>query len=72
MAVNFHELTDEELGKQLENSRRELMDLRFNYAVARSLQNPSRMGQLKKTIARILTVQNERKKNISAQKGAEK
>lgn len=63
-STSFHDMTDEELGKQLENARRELMDMRFNFAVARSLQNPSRVGQLKKNIARILTVRNARKKGI--------
>lgn len=65
MAVNIHEMTDEELQKQLDNSRRELLDLRFSYATARSLQSPARVGQLRKTIARVLTVQNARKKGLS-------
>lgn len=65
MAANFHEMTDEELTTQLEQARRELMEMRFSYAVARSLQSPARVGQLRKTIARVLTVQTARKKGLS-------
>lgn len=65
MAANIHEMTDEELLKQLENSRRELLDMRFSYATARSLQSPARVSQLRKTIARCLTVQNARKKGLT-------
>jgi large subunit ribosomal protein L29 len=67
VAANIHEMTDEELQTQLANSRRELLDLRFGYAVARSLQNPSRVRQLRRHIARVLTVQNARKKGIATQ-----
>ena len=63
-ATNIHEMTDEELQKQLDTSRRELMELRFSYAVARSLQSPARVTQLRKNIARALTVMNARKKGI--------
>lgn len=60
MAVNYHEMTEEELQKQLDASRSELRELRFTFAVARSLQNPSRPGQIKKSIARILTIKRAR------------
>jgi len=65
MASTFHEMTDEELQKQLVDSRKEIMESRFNFAVARSLQNPARVRQLKRNVARALTVQNERKKGIA-------
>ena len=60
MAVKFSEMTDKELDKQLENSRNELRELRFSFAVSRSLQNPARPGQLKKNVARILTLKRQR------------
>lgn len=63
-ATSFHDMTEEELKKQLDASRRELLDHRFNFAVARSLQNPARVSLLKRNIARILTVQTARRKGI--------
>lgn len=60
MAVNYSEMTDKELDKQLDNSRNELRELRFTFAVVKSLQNPSRAGQLKRNIARILTLKRQR------------
>ncbi|MCR9142370.1 MAG: 50S ribosomal protein L29 [bacterium] len=65
MSANIHEMTDEELNKQLDSARKELLDLRFSYATARSLQSPARVGQLRKTIARCLTVQTARKKGLT-------
>ena len=61
MATQMHDMTEEEPDKQLENARTELRELRFQYAVARSLQNPARVGQLKRNVARILTVKNQRR-----------
>ncbi len=61
MAATFHEMNEEELTKQLEAARAELRQLRFTYAVARSLPNPARVGKLRKDVARILTVQQARK-----------
>ena len=65
MATTYHEMTDEELNKQLEDSSSELRELRFTYAMARSLPDPSRVGKLKRNVARIKTVLTERKKGIS-------
>lgn len=60
MAIKFKEMTESELDKQLSNSKKELRELRFTFAVAKSLQNPSRANQLKKNVARILTLKRER------------
>lgn len=60
MGSVFHEMTDEELDKQLVAARSELRELRFNYAVVRSLQDPARVGKLRRNVARILTVRKER------------
>lgn len=70
MASTFHEMTDEELARQLAEARKEILESRFNFAVARSLQNPARVRQLKRNVARILTVQSLRSKGIAVQKEA--
>lgn len=67
MAATFHEMNDEELSKQLEAARAEIRELRFTYAVARSLPNPARVGKLRKDVARIMTVRRARALGISKQ-----
>lgn len=67
MAASFHEMTDEELSKQLESAASEIRELRFNYAVARSLQDPARVGKLRKDVARIKTVKRARELGIAKQ-----
>ena len=52
-------LTDDELEHRVAQSRRELFNLRFQHATG-ALENTARMGQVKKEIARLLTVQCER------------
>ena len=51
--------TSEELKKTLEEYKVELFDLRFARATG-SIDNPMRIRELKKSIARILTVLKER------------
>jgi large subunit ribosomal protein L29 len=53
-------LTQVELESQLNNLRAEIFNLRFQQA-ARQLRNPARFTQVKREIARILTIMNERK-----------
>jgi ribosomal protein L29 len=65
MGSLFHEMSDEELAKQLEQFRGELREQRFNYAVVRSLQDPGKSRKLKRNIARILTVQSERVRGVA-------
>ena len=67
MAATFHEMNDEELSKQLEAARAEMRELRFTFAVARSLPNPARVGKLRKDVARILTIRRARSLGISKQ-----
>jgi len=50
-----------ELEHQLANLRAEVYNLRFQQA-ARQLRNPARFRQVKRDIARILTLMNERDK----------
>lgn len=68
MSSIFHELSNEELGQQIEQSRSELRELRFSYAIARTVQDPARFRTLKRNIAKILTVQKERQLGIATMK----
>ncbi len=55
----FRELDDDELGTKLVESRKELFNLRFQAATGR-LDNNSRVTQVRRDIARLLTVQRAR------------
>ena len=60
--MNVKEIRDkssDELLKTLDESKKELFDLRFERATG-SIDNPMRIRELRKTIARILTVLKER------------
>ena len=58
-ASEIRELTDDELDRKLDESRQELFNLRFQHATG-ALENTTRMGHVKKDIARLLTLQRER------------
>ena len=58
-ASEIRELTDDEIVEGLRSSRQELFNLRFQHATG-ALENTTRMGQVKKDIARLLTLQRER------------
>ncbi len=51
-------LSAEELQQKLADSREELFNLRFQHATAQ-LENTARIPQVKKTIARVLTILKE-------------
>jgi len=55
-------LSDEELGKRVIESKKELFDLRFKISTG-TLEKSSRVDELKKDIARIKTILKERKNN---------
>ncbi|MDD4951480.1 MAG: 50S ribosomal protein L29 [Desulfovibrionaceae bacterium] len=52
-------LNDAQLVEKLAEFRRELFNLRFQHATAQ-LENTQRIPEVKRTVARILTVQRER------------
>ncbi|MHC4942478.1 MAG: 50S ribosomal protein L29 [Planctomycetota bacterium] len=54
---------DKELRYDLKNLTKELFDLRFQSA-SENISNTSRINQIKKDVARIMTVLNEREKGI--------
>jgi large subunit ribosomal protein L29 len=62
-ARELRELSDEELEKRLAESRENLFNLRFQIATG-ALENTARLGLAKRDIARILTVQAERKNTL--------
>ena len=55
----------DDLRKQLGERRQELLDLRFAHATG-SLENPARLAQVKREVARILTVLNEHQVSAGA------
>ena len=55
----IRELPDQDLQQELENSLKELMNLRFRHAT-KQLNDPSQVGVAKKNIARLKTVLRER------------
>ena len=58
-ASDVRELTVEELEQKLADLKGELFNLRFQHAT-NQLENPMRIKEVKKTIARIKTVIRER------------
>jgi large subunit ribosomal protein L29 len=55
----LRELDDAKLAEKLKESRHELFSMRFKHATAQ-LENTQALSGVKKTIARILTIQRER------------
>lgn len=66
MKVNeLRELSTPELEEKLTELKQELFNLRFQKAV-NQLENPKRITDVKKTIARVLTIVHERELEGSA------
>jgi large subunit ribosomal protein L29 len=62
-ARDLRDMSDEELVRRLAESRENLFNLRFQMATG-ALDNSSRLSLAKRDIARILTVQAERKNSL--------
>ncbi|HHY46708.1 MAG TPA: 50S ribosomal protein L29 [Firmicutes bacterium] len=58
------DLTSEELEKKLKDLKEELFNLRFQIATGQ-LDNPMRIREVRKTIARVKTVLRERELGIN-------
>ena len=56
---NFRDMTDEELLKEIDGYKTELFNLRFQLATGQ-LDNPARIREVKKGIARGKTILRER------------
>lgn len=59
-ANELQDLSSEELGEKLRETRKELFSLRFQHATGQ-LDNPRKLKLIRRDIARILTAQNERR-----------
>ena len=60
MKVNeIRNLTTEEINKKIDESKEELFNLRFQQATG-NLEKPSRIRELRKTVARLKTILVER------------
>lgn len=59
-AKDLVELAENELEQRLKESREELFNLRFQHATGQ-LENTGRLSQVRRDIARLLTVQNSQK-----------
>jgi large subunit ribosomal protein L29 len=62
-ARDLRDMSDEELVKRLAEGRENLFNLRFQMATG-ALDNSARLSLAKRDIARILTVQAERKNSL--------
>lgn len=62
-ARELRDLSDEELVRRLAESRENLFNLRFQMATG-ALDNTARLSLAKRDIARILTIQAERKNSL--------
>ena len=58
--------TDDQLVEQLAELKREQFNLRFQ-AATNQLEKPSRVKEVRRTIARIRTLQNERARSAQAE-----
>ncbi|MCI8622155.1 MAG: 50S ribosomal protein L29 [Provencibacterium sp.] len=61
-AAEIRELSTSEMQEKLTDLKAELFHLRFQHAI-NQLENPTRIRAVKKDIARILTVMNEKAEN---------
>ncbi|MGA3353265.1 MAG: 50S ribosomal protein L29 [Acidimicrobiales bacterium] len=68
-AAEIRELDDEELEIKLLEARKELFNLRFQAATGR-LDNNARVTQVRRDIARLMTVQRDREIEAAEQAGA--
>jgi large subunit ribosomal protein L29 len=63
-AAELRELDDDELENRLINARKELFNLRFQAATGR-LDNSARTGDVRRDIARMLTVMRDREEGLT-------
>lgn len=63
--------SDDRLGK-LDELRTELLRLKIMVRAGGTIENPSRIKELRKTIAQILTIEHEQKLGLNKEKAKEK
>ena len=64
---DLRQKSDDQLSEELTELKREAFNLRFQSAT-NQLEAPSRVREVRRTIAKIKTLQNERAKAASAEK----
>jgi large subunit ribosomal protein L29 len=67
----INNLSSDERAKKLVELRTELSRLRTMISAGGAVENPSRVGEIRKTIARVLTIENEYAKGIRKVEGKE-
>ncbi len=60
----IREMSDEERSRRLSELKTELVRMRTTVKAGGAIENPSRIKELKKTIARIQTVMNEKTEEV--------
>lgn len=65
-AKNYRDKEDKELSFDIEKLQKELFEIRFKSS-SEGIAHPSRIGQIKKEIAKMKTVLSERKHKIRGQ-----
>jgi large subunit ribosomal protein L29 len=61
-ATDLRAKTEDQLGEELDNLKREAFNLRFQAATSQ-LEKPSRVKEVRRDIARIKTLQTERSRS---------
>ena len=64
-AKDFRERSDDELRKSLDDLREQLFKLRFQKSTGQ-IENPIKIREVRKDIARVMTVMNERGRGETA------
>lgn len=59
--ADIRKMKKEELTKKLEDLKKELMKMRSQVAQGTAPEKPGRVKEIRRTIARILTLQNEKR-----------
>jgi large subunit ribosomal protein L29 len=68
----INDMSDEQRSKKLAELRAELARMRTMVRAGGAVENPARIGELRKAIARILTIEHEQKLNIRVPEEKEK
>jgi len=68
----IRDMPSEERTKKLTELRTELLRLKTMIRAGGTVENPARIRELRKTIARILTIENEQKLGLAKSKTKEK
>lgn len=65
-AKEIRSMKKEDLAKRVAELRKELMKLRSQVASKTQLENPGRIRTIKRTLARIYTIEHEQRKEVKA------